>query len=150
MPRDLKKSPYRCSFCRERLTPLPMEGPDYLRALLFVRPFQCPHCFNCVDRPFAWITRIPVLGWIAKGSAFSRESKPKSGVLPTRDGDTIGPLTKAVARFGRWVNHCERLVGRFVKAIFSRLWAIVWFIPGLLLGRKKRRSSKSGFLKPRR
>gem|GEM_PF-1813756 len=150
MPRGSTKSPYRCSFCRERLTPIPMEGSDYLRAFMCVRPFQCPHCFTSVNRPFAWMTRIPLLGWIAKGSVFSRASKPKSGVLPTRDSDAISPATKAVARFGRWVTHCERQIGRFFKAVISRIWAIVWFIPSLLLGRGKRRSSNSDFLKPRR
>jgi hypothetical protein len=150
MSRDSAKSPYHCSFCRERLTPLPLEGSDYLRALVLVRPFQCPHCFACVDRPFAWIARIPLIGWIAKVSVFSRFSKPKSGVLPTREGDSVGAVTKGFARFGRWVIHCERQVGRFFRAIARGIWALLWFIPGLFFGNRKGRSTKSKFLKPRR
>lgn len=143
------KSPYRCTFCRERLTPLPLEGAHYLRLIFLIRPFQCPHCFNCVDRPFGWIARIPIVGALARGSLFSSSTAQKSGSLPRRDGDIGGPVTKTIARFGRWVNECERRLGSCVAAIARGLWAIIWFVPGLFLGNRKRNSTDKRFLKSR-
>lgn len=138
MPKGAGKSPYRCTFCRERLVPLPLEGADRLRLVFLVRPFQCPHCFTCVDRPFTWLARIPVVGWVAKRSLFARASKQKPGVMSTRDGDLSGPATKSLALFGRWVNSCERRIGNFFRGI----WKVIWFVPGLFLGKRKRRSSR--------
>lgn len=147
MPKGAGKSPYRCTFCRERLVPLPLEGADHLRLLFLVRPYQCPHCFTCVDRPFAWLARIPVVGWVAKRSLFARASKQKPGVLPSRDGDLSGPATKSLALFGRWVNTCERRIGSFFRPVAGGIWKVVWFVPGLFRRKRKRRSSRNRFLK---
>jgi len=148
MPKSSQKTPYRCSFCRERLSALPLEGADYLRAVFLIRPFQCPHCFNCVDRPFAWIGRLPLVGRLVQGSLFARAST-KSGKLPPREGDLAGPVTKAVAKFGRWVTKCEQRIGGAFTSVAKKIWAVIWFIPGLFFKKRKRRSSNR-FLKSRR
>jgi len=64
IPKWLNYVPYRCSFCRENLKKLPLRGLDWLRLLLLLRPYHCPHCFCCSIRPFAWIGRLPILGRI--------------------------------------------------------------------------------------
>lgn len=150
MPKRKKnKTPYRCSFCRQRLTPLKMAPLDYLRALMFVRPFQCPHCFECFNKPFATIGRLPLIGRLAQGTTFVR-AKNQGGVLPQRDGD-IGPVNRFFRGIGRAVTNTEKLIAKGFKAVFTPVWDVVCFVPLRLLGKKrKKRRSKGKFLKPTR
>lgn len=69
----------------------------------------------------------------------------KPGVLPQRDGDMSGS-TRAIASLGRRVRRFERRVGKFFSSCWRLLGAIVWFIPGLFLGKRKRRRSRGKFL----
>ncbi|MEQ9409605.1 MAG: hypothetical protein RIK87_17855 [Fuerstiella sp.] len=141
--------PYRCSFCRERLTKVDLEGADYFRLLLLLRPYQCPHCFQTAHRPFAWIGRLPLLGRLAQGTAIQL-AKHRPGVLPQRDGD-ISPISRRIAMFGHWVRKWEDRLLTGLAATFRTLWAVLWFLPGLMLrSRKGRRRSRGRFLKPGR
>ncbi len=127
-----------------------MEGVDYLRAFMLVRPYQCPHCFECFHKPFGLIGRLPLIGRLAQGTTFVRASK-QEGVLPQREGD-IGAVNRLFRGMGRSVNNAEKAIGKAAMAIFRPIWAVIWFLPSLLLGtrkKKKRRSSRK-FLKPTR
>ena len=140
----VSKVPYCCDFCRNQLVPVEFGFSDYVRAIFLLRPFQCPHCFNCVVRPISLIGRLPLIGLLFRGR--SNGAASRSGVLPHRDGDVNGPVVRMVANFGRWVQRCEKTIARFFMAVFGALWAVVWFLPGLLF-RKKRKRSRSRFLK---
>ena len=145
MPDKPGRIPYRCSFCRQRLVPVPLDGPDCLRLVLLVRRFQCPHCFACVFRPFSWIGRLPFPGRMVRRSLDSR-SASKSGKLPRPDKHIVGPATRIVARFGRWVQRCESRIGQVFIAIGRAIWTAIRFVPGLLFRNRRRRSTRR-FLK---
>lgn len=138
------KSPYGCTFCRERLVQQDLQGLDYVRLLLFLRPYQCPHCFQSFDRPFAWLTKLPLIGRIAKGGLFAR-NRSKEGVLPQRDGDPSS-VSRRIAAFGRWVERCEKWIFRQLKRMFRAVWGVIWFLPGLFLG-KRADGSRRKFVK---
>ena len=147
--RSKQSSPYRCGFCKNRLSVLPFSAADWLGALTFTRPFQCPHCFSIYRRPFAWIGRIPGVAWMT--SRIAGDPAKPAGMLNPSDVDMAGPVTKGIARLGRWVQNGEKAIARVFSRILNGIWAAVMFIPGLLLGRKfkkKRRSRSRGkFLK---
>ena len=78
-PESRSSRSYRCSFCRERLQPEPLEGWDYLRLLLFLRRHTCPHCFEIYHRPPLWFGRLPLIRLV-----LTRASDSDTGGLPQR------------------------------------------------------------------
>lgn len=41
---------------------VPVNVTDFLWALILLRPYRCPHCFQCYFRPFSILMAIPVVG----------------------------------------------------------------------------------------
>lgn len=148
MPRRPSTIPYRCHFCRERLEALPLQPSDYVRVLMLVRPYQCPHCFAPASRPFAWIGRMPFLGRIFQSSVFASSLRSK-GNLAHRDDRMISQTTHSVARFGRWVERWERRCGKVLKTVFGAVAAVLWKWPLRMLGIRTRRR-RTQKMKPRR
>ncbi len=145
-----KSSPYKCTFCKERLSTVELGASDVVGVCFLMRPYQCPHCFNTFHRPFKWIGRLPLIGRLFQNAGTSRAAA-QPGVLPTREGDLGGPVVRRIAGFGRWVNNSERKIWKAIKAVFVSVWNVIWFIPGKLFGSKKKRGrSKGKFLKPQR
>ena len=131
-------NPYRCNFCKEHLVATKLQRSDYLLVLLLIRPYECPHCFSSFNRPLAWIGRL----WPFRGDGPSLRSKASSqpGVLPVRDGDINGPVTRNVVRFGRWFEQCERKIGRGFAAVARFSLKVICFIPDKLAGNTERQS----------
>lgn len=140
---------YRCGFCRERLATVEFSVSDLLRGCFLLRSYQCPHCFHSFVRPFIWIGRLPLVGRLLQNAGTSQPAA-QPGVFPTREGDVGGPFARRIAKFGRWVQRCDRKVARGFVAIIGGIWSVVWFIPGRVFGRKKRRRTKNRFLKSQR
>ncbi|MEZ6126654.1 MAG: hypothetical protein R3C49_26325 [Planctomycetaceae bacterium] len=57
-----------------------------------------------------------------------------------------GSLAWGITRLGRWVENAERGLFGAVAWLFRSVWAVVWFIPGLLLGKKRSRRTRHKFL----
>lgn len=62
MKQGKSPSPFGCRFCREPLSPVPFFASDWFRAIAMVRPYRCPHCFQCFFRPFAFLMKVPLVG----------------------------------------------------------------------------------------
>lgn len=77
MSQQKPASPFGCCFCREPLEPIPFCVTDFLWALMLVRPYRCPHCFQCYFRPFSVLLAIPIFGGML-GAILDR-----LGFLPT-------------------------------------------------------------------
>ncbi|MEZ6127470.1 MAG: hypothetical protein R3C59_02150 [Planctomycetaceae bacterium] len=142
-----RKIPYHCSFCRERLVVVPLELSDYLHVPMLVRPYQCPHCFAPTRRPFAWIGRLPFVGRLFQSQLLSQASK-RSGMLSQRDDRIVSPAARSIAKVGRWVERCEKRIGRLVSPVARAVWAVLWYVPGRLFPKRKRRQRQ--MLKPQR
>lgn len=136
-----KFSPYRCGFCRNRLSALPFAGLDWVWMLTFTRPYQCPHCFSIYKRPFAWIGRIPGVVWLT--SLIAGDPAKPAGMLNPSDAPMAGPAARGIAKMGKWVQNVEKAIARICMPVLNLVWAIVWLIPGLLLGGKSRKKKKS-------
>lgn len=62
MSQQKSESPFGCCFCREPLEPVPFSITDFLWVLILMKPYRCPHCFQCYYRPFRILMAIPILG----------------------------------------------------------------------------------------
>lgn len=141
-----KSTSHQCSFCRNSLTKLPIEPPDWPWLLLLLRPCQCPHCFVVYRRPLNFVSKLPGVKWFA--SNFNGERKKTKGMLSS--SDVGGPVAKFVSQVGRSVQSLEENVSALFSAVFSTIWRCLTWMPDKLMGkkrRKKRSRGKGKFLK---
>lgn len=146
MSENTTKSGYPCTFCRNSLNKIPFEPSDIPWLLLALRPYRCPHCFVVYRRPFAMMSVIPGVKWLA--SKFSGQRKNNS--KPLHGSDVAGPIARFASVFGQKVQDAEAIIGNFVGVVFSVIWSVATFLPNRLLGKKKRRRrrrSRGKFLK---
>lgn len=92
MSQQKTASPFGCLFCREALEPVPFSATDWLRAFALVRPYRCPHCFQCFFRPFVIFMKLPVVGWLL------RAGLDRLGLLPRLKTKGINRSQAAVER----------------------------------------------------
>lgn len=135
-----KPTAYRCSFCRNSLSKLPLGPPDWPWLLLLLRPVQCPHCFVVYRRPLRWISYLPGVKWIA--NHFTGKRKTQKGMLT--DTDVGGPIVKFIAGIGRRVQAIESGVAKCVGFVASAIWSSLTWLPNRLMGRKSRRKRSRG------
>ena len=145
MSRRRHKSPYRCPFCRDRLTTMDLAPSNIIQTVFLLRSFQCPHCFTIFKRPFALIGRITGVSWICNklGGGTTRHS----GTSNRSEGMMASPTTRRAAKFGRWVESTEEMIVSAIVNVWQALVRLVWFLPGLFF--KRRPSHRRDTLRPK-
>ena len=59
----LQSLKYKCHFCRNVLLKVPLSGLWLILAVLGVRCWYCPHCFEIRIRPCGWLRLVLAPFW---------------------------------------------------------------------------------------
>ena len=59
----LESLKYKCHFCRNVLLKVPLSGLWLILAVLGVRCWYCPHCFEMRIRPCGWLRLVLAPFW---------------------------------------------------------------------------------------
>lgn len=119
-------SPYKCSFCSDRLEPLKFRGWRVILLILPIRDFRCPHCFAVFSKPVAWIgsclpsVSIPKIDDVSKSVRRANRSAAKTS-------DTfLKRCLKMLSRLGKRVTSIEEFVDTQFRKLISILSAQAW------------------------
>lgn len=120
-----KTSPYKCTFCSDRLMREKFRGWRRLLIVLPVRDFKCPHCFAVFTKPIEWIGQFlprptPVNGNLKRVSRKARRAAESST-------DRLAQrLFRVLSKFGKWVTRIEESTWSRVKQCVSWMSLRVW------------------------
>lgn len=128
-------SPYKCSFCSDRLEQLKFRGWRVVLMLLPLRDFRCPHCFAVFSKPVTWIGRCLPTVSIPKIEGVSKRVRRANRAASTTSDTVLKRCLKFLARLGKWVTNAEEFLGSMCKKCFSILSPRAWT--------KRRRSSET-------
>lgn len=126
-------SPYKCSFCSDRLEQLKFRGWRVIFMLFLMRDFRCPHCFAVFSKPVAWIGRCLPTVSIPKIEGVSKRVRRANRAASTTSDSVLKRCLKFLSRLGKWVTDAEEFLGNMCKKCFSILSPQTW--------KKRRRNS---------
>lgn len=128
-------SPYKCSFCSDRLEQLKFRGWRVILTLLPMRDFRCPHCFAVFSKPVAWIGRCLPSVSIPKIEGVSKRVRRANRAASDKSDTLVKRCLKSLSRLGKWVTNVEEFVGSQFKKSISWLSPQAW--------RRRRRNSET-------
>lgn len=128
-------SPYKCSFCSDRLEQLKFRGWRVVLMLLPMRDFRCPHCFNVFSKPVTWIGRYLSTISIPEIEGVSKRVRQANRAASSTSGGLVRRCLKFLSRLGKRVTEIEEFLGgQFRKSI-------LWLSPHRW--KKRRRNSEN-------
>ncbi len=133
-------SPYRCSFCSDRLEQLKFRGWRVIFLVLPVRDFRCPHCFAVFSKPVSWIGRcLPTIS-IPKIERVSKRVRRANRAASNTSDTLLKRCLKFLSRLGKRVTDMEEFFG----SLFKR--SLTWLNPQAWTKRRRHSetSSRSG------
>lgn len=128
-------SPYKCSFCSDRLEPLKFRGWRVILMLFPMRDFRCPHCFAVFSKPVAWIGRCLPTVSVPKIDEVSKRVRRANRAASTTSDTVLKRCLKYLSRLGKRVTDAEEFLGSLCKKCLSFLSPQAW--------KKRRRNSES-------
>ncbi len=128
-------SPYKCSFCSDRLEQLKFRGWRVILMLLPMRDFRCPHCFGVFSKPVAWSGRCFPTVSIPKIEGVSKRVRRANRSASDKSDTLLKRFLKSLSRLGKWVTDIEEFVGSQFKKSISWLSPQAW--------RRRRRNSET-------
>jgi hypothetical protein len=128
-------SPYKCSFCSDRLEQLKFRGWRVIFMLFPMRDFRCPHCFAVFSKPVTWIGRCLPTVSIQKIEGVSKRVRRANRAASTTSDSVLKQCLKFLSRLGKWVTGAEEFLGNMCKKCFSILSPQTW--------KKRRRNSET-------
>ena len=128
-------SPYKCSFCSDRLEQLKFRGWRVILLILPIRDFRCPHCFAVFSKPVAWIGRCLPSVSMPKMDGVSKRVRRANRTAANTSDTFLKRCLKMLSRRGKRVTDLEEFLGSQFKKSISWLSPQAW--------RKRRRSSET-------
>lgn len=128
-------SPYKCSFCSDRLEPLKFRGWRVVLLILPIRDFRCPHCFAVFSKPIALIGRCLPTVSIPKMEGVSKRVRRANRTAANTSDTFLKRCLKTLSRLGKWVTETEEFLGSKFKKSISILSPQWW--------RRRRRNSET-------
>ena len=128
-------SPYKCTFCSDRLEQLKFRGWRVIFMVLPMRDFRCPHCFNVFSKPVRWIGRcLPTIS-VPKIEGVSKRVRRANRAASNTSDTLLKRCLKFLSRLGKGVTDAEEFLGRLFKQSLTWLNPQVW--------KKRRRHSQT-------
>ena len=128
-------SPYKCSFCSDRLEPLKFRGWRVILLIFPMRDFRCPHCFAVFSKPVAWIGRFLPSVSVPKMDAMSKRVRRANRTAANTSDTFFKRCLKLLSRLGKRVTDIEEFFGSGFKKCFAWLSPQAWS--------RRRRSSEN-------
>jgi hypothetical protein len=128
-------SPYKCSFCSNRLEPLKYRGWRVILLVLPIRDFRCPQCFTVFLKPVASIGRFLPSVAIPKMDSVSKRGRRANRTDADTSDTFLKRCFKLLSRFGKRVTVIEEFLGNGFKQSIKWLSPKAW--------KKRRRNSES-------
>ena len=119
-------SPYKCSFCSDRLEQLKFRGWRVILMFLPMRDYRCPHCFAVFSKPVAWIGRCLPTVSIPKIEGVSKRVRRANRAASDKSDTLLKRCLKSLSRLGKWVTDREEFVGSVFKKSISWLSPQAW------------------------
>ena len=135
-------SPYKCSFCSDRLEPLKFRGWRVILLLLPMRDFRCPHCFAVFSKPVSWIGRcLPTIS-VPKIEGMSKRVRRANRAASNTSDTLLKRCLRFLSRLGKGVADVEEFLGGLLKQ------SLTWLNPQRW--KKRRRHSETSYSSGRR
>ena len=128
-------SPYKCSFCSDRLEQLKFRGWRVILLLLPMRDFRCPHCFAVFSKPVSWIGRcLPTIS-VPKIEGVSKRVRRANRAASSTSDTLLKRCLKFLSRLGQRVTNAEEFLGGLFRQSLTWLNPQKW--------KKRRRHSET-------
>ena len=129
-------SPYKCSFCSDRLEQLKFRGWRVIFMVFPMRDFRCPHCFAVFSKPVTWIGRcLPSIS-IPKIEGVSKRVRRANRAASNTSDTLLKRCLKFLSRLGKRVTDMEEFFCSLFKQSLTLLNPQAWM-------RRRRRSQTS-------
>lgn len=128
-------SPYKCSFCSDRLEQLKFRGWRVILLVLPMRDFRCPHCFAVFSKPVSWIGRcLPSIS-VPKIEGVSKRVRRVNRAASNTSDTLLKRCLKFLSRLGKRVTNAEEFLGGLFRQLLTWLNPEKW--------KKRRRHSET-------
>jgi hypothetical protein len=114
-------SPYRCSFCSDRLIRHHYRGWRRVWLLTPMREFKCPHCFSIFSKPIEFIGRLTQHTPTVNLTRVSRRIRKANDTASNRSERLQKKVFRALSRLGKRVTRIEEAAYAGVRRCLSLL-----------------------------